>query len=93
MADDMRSSRATRILRFTVTSALVLAPLAGCGGTPPGEEEYVNTGPVVEPRPATPPVTDPAAEDDAGVDSGPAAVPIIDAPGHSGANPGPGPRS
>lgn len=52
MADDKKSQRAARALRFTVTSALLLAPLGGCGGRTPAETEevHVNTGPVEEPR-------------------------------------------
>ncbi len=46
MADEKKSSRASRVLRFTVTSALVLAPLGGCGSAvAPTEEVHVNTGP------------------------------------------------
>lgn len=49
MADEKKSPRAARVLRFTVTSALLLAPLGGCGGaTPADNEDHVNTGPVEE---------------------------------------------
>jgi len=51
MADEKKSSRASRVLRFTVTSALLIAPLGGCGGTTSADnEDHVNTGPVEEPR-------------------------------------------
>jgi len=51
MTDETKSSKASRVLRFTVTSALLLAPLGGCGsaGAAP-EEVHVNTGPVEQPR-------------------------------------------
>lgn len=51
MADDGKATRAGRVLRFTVTSALVVAPLAGCSksGEPP-DGPHINTGPVEQPR-------------------------------------------
>lgn len=50
MGDEKKSSNASRVLRFTVTSALVMAPLAGCGTTSvEPERPNVNSGPVVEP--------------------------------------------
>jgi len=96
MAEEKKSSRASRVLRFTVTSALLLAPLGGCG-SPGAETEAprVNTGPLERPRYApnpgpneTAPQPPPQIEVDAGVhagdqtDAGPHS-------GRSGANPGP----
>jgi len=87
MTNDRKRSHASRVLRFTVTSALVMAPMAGCG-TPthtsnPGPEVVVpNTNPGPEPTPEV------ATEIDAGVDAGEQtdAGPYS---GRRGANPGP----
>jgi len=50
MADEKKSSRASRVLRFTVTSALLIAPLGGCGGaTSVDNEDHVDTDPVERP--------------------------------------------
>lgn len=50
MGDEKKGSRASRVLRFTVTSALVMAPLGGCGSSSVEPEgPNVNTGPVEEP--------------------------------------------
>jgi hypothetical protein len=53
MTDKKKSAMASRVLRFTVTGALVVAPLAACGGsssetttsTTPEGEVYTNSGP------------------------------------------------
>ncbi len=59
MTDKKKSTTASRILRFTVTGALVVAPLAGCGGgssesmtsTTPEGEVFSNAGPGPDDRP------------------------------------------
>jgi len=69
MPNETKRSHASRVLRFTVTSALVMAPMAGCG-TPthtsnPGPEVVV---PSTNPGPE--PTSEVAIEVDAGVDAG-----------------------
>jgi hypothetical protein len=50
MADDGKAPRAGRVLRFTVTSALAVAPIAGCSKTvEPQEPLHINTGPTAVP--------------------------------------------
>ncbi len=87
-----RAPHAARVLRFTVSSALVMAPLVGCGPSRainPGPEEVVqpNTSPPEVVLPSANPIAYPtpevAIEVDAGVDAGDPNS------GHSGANPGP----
>lgn len=78
MADDAKkSSRASRVLRFTVTSALIMAPM-GCGGSNAGtaaepEPLQVTTGTTEQPREYAP-------------NPGPNEVPV---PVQITANPGP----
>jgi len=88
MPNDESRSRASSVLRFTVTTALVLAPMAGCGTptrmTNPGPEEIVQPNTNLQPEP-TPEV---AAEVDAGIDTGEEADAGL-YPRPSGANPDP----
>jgi len=68
MTDKKKSAMASRILRFTVTSALVVAPLAGCGGgstesmtsTTPEGDAHSNPGP--EPTETNVAPQDPSAD-------------------------------
>jgi hypothetical protein len=84
----------SRVLRFTVTSALAIAPLAGCGPSHtsnPGPIEVVepNTNPGLEPEPVAVEV-DAGEEIDAGTDSDVEADAGVVLPRQpSGANPGP----
>lgn len=68
-----KPTNTSRVLRFTVTSALAIAPLAGCGPSHtsnPGPTEVVepNTNPGPEPAPVAVEV-DAGEESDAGTDA------------------------
>ena len=54
MTDKKKSAMTSRVLRFTVTGALVVVPLAGCGGG--STESSTSTTPVVTTNPAPEPI-------------------------------------
>jgi hypothetical protein len=82
---DKKTAHTSRVLRFTVTSVLVMAPLAGCGSG--GREFAPNPGPVetYAPNPLPQELEGPVPqgpqlpagdEADAGVDWGATAAPV-----------------
>ena len=70
MTEKKRSAMASRVLRFTVTSALVVAPLAGCGGSS-AESTTSTTTPEVMSNPGPEPIETNVGPQDSPVDEAP----------------------